>query len=88
MFDVRTKKLGLNMEITASELRSNLYRLLDQVVEEGKPLTIRRKGHVLKIVCEDGPTKLGGLPRHPCIAGDPEDLVHLDWSGEWKHDLP
>ena len=22
-----------------------------------------------------------------CIVGDPEDIVHIDWSGEWSNDI-
>ena len=28
--------------------------------------------------------KLANLKRRDCIIGDPEDLVHIDWSKEWK----
>lgn len=31
---------------------------------------------------------LQGKMRHDCLTGDPEDIVHLDWSREWPHDLP
>ena len=75
------------MSITTSTLRSNIYRLLDGVLEDGKPLIVERKGHRLKIVCEEAPTRLGRLTKHGCIKGDPESLVHLDWSEEWSDDL-
>ena len=75
------------MSITASELRNNAYRLLDDVARTGKPLTVVRKGRRLKIVCEDTPSRLANLARHDCIKGDAEALVHLDWSREWKHAL-
>ena len=76
------------MAITASALRNNVYRLLDRVAEGGGPLTIKRRGRLLKIICTDRPTKLSQLSRHDCIKGDPDDLVHIDWSKEWRHDLP
>jgi len=38
------------MIISTSALRQNLYRLLDQVLETGIPLEIKRKGKLLKIV--------------------------------------
>lgn len=72
------------MDITASKLRSNVYRLLDQVLESGQPLRIRRKGKVLLVVPEEPVSKTGRLThRHDYIVGDPEELVSLDWSGEW-----
>lgn len=75
------------MKITASKLRENIYRVLDQVVETGVPVEIERRGRRLKIIPADEPTrgKLDRLePRPDAIVGDPEDLVHLDWSSEWK----
>jgi len=76
------------MTITASTLRSNIYRLLDQVLESRQPLEIERKGQLLKIIPEDPPSKMSRLVKHSCIKGDPESIVHMDWSSEWKHDLP
>jgi antitoxin (DNA-binding transcriptional repressor) of toxin-antitoxin stability system len=72
------------MTVTASELRQNVYRLLDEVLASGVPLEVERGGRRLRIVPVDAPAKLSRLSAHPgTILGDPEDLVHLDWSGEW-----
>lgn len=73
------------MGITPTELRGNLYRLLDEVIETGKPLEVERKGRVIRITVEpEGGCRLGRLPKHDCIVGDPEDLVHMDWSHLWE----
>ena len=75
------------MPANASTLRRNIYRLLDQVLASGKPLAIVRKGRHLKVVPDiPGGDRLSRLVAHPCIAGDPEDLVRIDWSDEWKGD--
>ena len=71
------------MKITASKLRENIYGILDQVLETGTPVEVVRKGKVLKIVPEQKPDKLSRLKKRKCIVGDPEDLVHMDWSSEW-----
>jgi len=76
------------MAITASTLRGNIYRLLDQVLESGQPLEIERKGELLKIIPENRSAKMSRLIKHPCLQGDPESIVHMDWSDEWQHDLP
>ena len=76
------------MTVNASTLRSNIYRLLDDVIATGKPLTVVRKGAALRIVPANPPSKLDRLTRRPCIKGDPRAIVHLDWSKEWKHDSP
>lgn len=75
------------MKITASKLRENIYKVLDSVLETGAPVEIERRGRKLRIVPVDDPprSKLNRLQPHPdAIVGDPEDLVHLDWSPEWK----
>jgi len=42
---------------------------------------IERRGKILKIVPTDMPQKLDNLiDRRDFVRGDPEDLVHLDWS--------
>ena len=76
------------MTVNASTLRSNIYRLLDEVVATGRPLTVVRKGATLRIVPERAAGTLDRLPRRPCIKGAPKDIVHLDWSKEWRHDAP
>lgn len=73
------------MAITASELRQNVYRLLDEVLRTGAPLEIERGGRHLRIVPVDAPDKLVRVSPHPgTIVGDPEELVHVDWSDEWR----
>ena len=72
------------MTVTVSTLRQNIYCLLDQVIETGQPLAVKRGDRLLKIVAEKPASKLTRLNRHKCIRGNPEDLVHLDWSREWK----
>ena len=73
------------MTITVSALRQDLYRLLDRVLETGETLEIERKGRRLLVTPAQIPPKLDRLVPHPdCIVGDPEDLVHVDWSSEWR----
>jgi antitoxin (DNA-binding transcriptional repressor) of toxin-antitoxin stability system len=73
--------------VTASKLRENIYRILDQVLETGEPVEIVRGGRKLRIVPGDEPrkSKLERLQPHPkALVGDPEEIVHLDWSHEWQ----
>jgi len=73
------------MSITATELRTNVYKIIDQVLETGVPIEITRKGKTVKIVLGEKPSKLARLVRrNKYIRGDPEELIHMDWSGEWK----
>ena len=75
------------MALTASKLRENIYRILDQVAETGVPVEIVRGRRRLKIVPaeESAPSKVGRLKARPkVLVGDPQRLVHMDWSKEWK----
>jgi len=75
------------MALTASKLRENIYKVLDEVLETGIPVEIVRGRRRLKIVPLDEPSqrKLARLkPRPKALIGEPEDLVHSDWSKEWR----
>jgi hypothetical protein len=72
------------MVVTASTLRQNVYAFLDKVLESGIPLEIERRKRRLRIVPVKKPSRLANLKGRTKLKGDPEDFVHLDWSGEWK----
>jgi hypothetical protein len=75
------------MAISASKLRANVYRLLDEVLDSGRPLEIERKGKVLVIAPKEEQSIWDRLPRREgAIIGDPNDLIHMDWSSEWNPD--
>lgn len=73
------------MKLTASKLRENIYRILDRILDTGVPVEIERRGKRLKIVPIRAPEKLDNLKRRPgFLKCDPEEIVHTDWSGEWR----
>jgi hypothetical protein len=72
------------MALTASKLRENVYRILDQVIETGVPVEVERGGKILRISAVEPRDKLRNLKVRDCIVGDPEELVHMDWSGDWR----
>jgi hypothetical protein len=79
------------MAISATTLRANVYKVLDEVLETGVPVEIERNGQRLRIVPMDGPRaprrRLDNLTPHPgAIVGDPQDLVEIDWSVYWNPD--
>ena len=72
------------MPLTASKLRENIYRILDKVLETGVPVEIRRKGKTVRIIAAEPPPKLERLKLRRYLLDDPESIVHLDWSAEWR----
>lgn len=75
--------------VTPTELRANIYKLLDEVLETGTPLEIRKGGRHLRIVPLGQENKLQNLIAHPdVIQGNPDDLVEIHWEGEIHLDLP
>jgi hypothetical protein len=69
--------------ITASKLRENVYRILDEAIETGVPVEVIRKGTVLTIVPPKRASKLAKLKKRTGFVGDLDDIVSMDWSKEW-----
>jgi hypothetical protein len=75
------------MAISASKLRADVYRLLDEVLETGQPLEIERGGKTLVVTPKEKQSIWDRLPRREgYIVGDPDELIHIDWSSEWNPD--
>jgi prevent-host-death family protein len=75
------------MILTASQLRSNIYQILDRVLKTGEPVGVSRHGKIIKIIPPFEPSKLDRIKKMGKINGDPESLVHMDWTHEWKGSL-
>ena len=71
------------MRITASQLRENIYRILDEAISTGTPVEVVRKGTVVQIVPEKRGSKLSRLKKRKGFKGNPDDILRLDWSREW-----
>jgi hypothetical protein len=80
------------MQMTASRLRTDVYKILDGIVATGEPVEIERKGHILRIVLDvpkaaSPASKTSRLKKRPgLINGDPKDLADIDWTKEWNPD--
>jgi hypothetical protein len=73
------------MPITASKLREDVYRILDEAIETGKPVEVVRKGTTLTIVPPKRVSKMDKLQKRPGLfVGDVEDILHIDWLKEWS----
>ena len=61
--------------------QKSFLRLLDKVAETGVPIEIQRKGKRLLVSPVENKRKLDELEPHPeFMVGNPDDLVHIDWS--------
>jgi hypothetical protein len=70
--------------ITPSELRKDLYNLLDQVILTGKPIEVKRRDKVVKIMVEPSKLKLNNLKRREVFNCEPDEIIHNNWEKEWK----
>jgi hypothetical protein len=75
--------LKVFMRVTASKLRENIYRILDEAISTGTPIEVIRKGTVLRIVPEQRVSKLSRLKKRRGFRGDPDDVIGMDWLKEW-----
>lgn len=75
--------------VTPTELRADIYNLLEEVLETGIPLEIKKGQRRLRIVPVEPADKLQNLVSRPdIIQGDPDDLIAISWEGELDLDLP
>jgi antitoxin (DNA-binding transcriptional repressor) of toxin-antitoxin stability system len=73
------------MKVTATKLRQNLYRILDRVAETGETVEIVRGDKVLRIAVASPRKKMKRLvSRKDYLKGDPDEIVHMDWTDQWK----
>jgi hypothetical protein len=73
------------MKISASRLRQDIYRILDEILKTGNAVEIERHGRILKIVADCPPNgKLHRLKKRKFTDESSENFTHIDWSGEWK----
>ena len=73
------------MKISASSLRQNIYKILDDVIATGNPVEIERNGSILRIVpMKRQHGKLEKLKRRSLSSENSEAFAHIDWTHEWK----
>ena len=67
---------------------SNTEVLLKKIVENNTSIEVQFDKKTIIIALSKHENKLKQLKCHEgCIVGDPEDIVHIDWSGEWRNDI-
>ena len=76
-------------QVTVTELRGNIYKVLDDVLVTGIPIEIKKNGKLLRITPIEKCDKFSKLVSRPdFIDGDPEALIEINWEGEINLDLP
>jgi prevent-host-death family protein len=82
------------MTITATKLRADLYRVIDNVIENGVPVEVELRGRKVRIVPVEPRDKLADLVKRPgVIVGDPRHLPRVKtfdekkWRKKWDKRL-
>lgn len=75
------------MKITPTQLRANLYRILERVSKTGEEVEVVRATGSL--IIRPKAAERRGRRKKPktnpkLIVGNPDDLVHIDWSKHWR----
>lgn len=75
--------------ITVTELRGNIYKLIDEIIDTGIPLEIKKGDKKLRILPVQEKKKLDNLKKRPdVIIGQVTDLPDIHWDKELNLDLP
>ena len=78
----------MTTQISATHLRTELFKTLDQVIETGEPVEIQRPGGRVRLVAAVPGGRLARLrPHSGTIVGNPEALASLSWPDTWQPTL-
>jgi virulence-associated protein VagC len=72
------------MIVNPTNLRKNIYQILADVMENGKTIEIQRKGKKAFITPAQKTSRLKNLKKQKALIGNPEDIVHIEWSEYWE----
>ena len=82
------------MAITATKLRSDLYRVIEDVIKKGVPIEVELRGKKVRIVPAEPRDKLANLVKRPgVIVGDAGRLAQVKtfdeakWRKKWDKSL-
>ncbi len=72
--------------MTLTELRRNIYRVVDELLRTGKTMEIQAKGRTVYLSSGQRGGKLDRLrkaARSRALQGNPEDIIHMEWEKQW-----
>ena len=77
----------MSHSISATELRANVYRILDRILETGEAQEVIRNGSKLLILPATRQLRrLDGRPKRNALACSVDELVATSWEKEWNPD--
>jgi hypothetical protein len=78
----------MSSPITATELRRNVYNILDEILVSGVALEVVRNGRKLLISpAEPRRLRLEDLPKRQIMNCTFDELVDTSWEHAWEPDL-
>ncbi len=79
-YDRMTKQLAIRLDDEDEQALDDIARSLHCTRSEAARLAIREKANSVGHI----PSVFDRLVVRETIIGDPDDLIHSDWSGEWN----
>lgn len=70
--------------MNATQLRRNLYRTLDKVIETGESVEVERKGQILLIAPRPAVKQKRVFKKRDVFVSPGEDITKIDWMKEWR----
>lgn len=78
----------MSATLTATELRKNVYRILDEVLETGIAQEVQRHGKKLLIVpAEPRRRRFEDAPKRRVLNCSFDELVGTRWNESWKPEV-
>ncbi len=73
-------------KVTPTQLRKDLYHLLDEILESGEGIEVSRPGGKVVLLAQKGPAKLSNLRRRSTIIGEADNIDAVGWEDAWQPD--
>lgn len=70
--------------MTPTELRKDLYHILDKVIETGEGVEIERAGGTVVLLPQRKESKLSRLVKRQTVVGDADSLPDISWEQAWQ----
>ncbi len=68
-----------------TNLRKNLFRVLDHAAKTGKPVEIESRGRRFRIIALKRADRFADLEKHPDVFfGDLDKLIEIEWMAGWR----